>query len=78
MALTTEQQAQVDTQLAVELGRLSALETKEKIQRKQEMVRIAKEIIQENRRLSLVGEVTDITVTEISALADSLLAYVEG
>jgi hypothetical protein len=78
MALTTEQQAQVDVQLAIELGRLSAIETKEKIQRKQEMVRIAKEIIQENRRLSLVGEVSDITVSDISALANDLLAYVEG
>lgn len=78
MALTTEQQAQVDVQIAVDIARLKALEAKEKLQRKQEMVRIAKEIIQENRRLSLVGDVSDITVSDISTLANDLLAYVEG
>lgn len=66
MALTTEQQAELEYQQA-------------QAQRHQrlEAVRLSKEILIENRRLT-TGEVTDIASSDVTAMATSLMTYIES
>jgi hypothetical protein len=77
MALTAEQQAQVDIQLAVENARNNnqiAITTK---QAKLEAVRIAQQTLIENRRNQPV-DAREVTAADITAYATTLMNYVNG
>ena len=78
LALTAEQQAQVDLEAALQEVRTADQDARELKNKKGEMVRLAKEIIQENRRLAQVGTVSDITSPDITTLADSLISYINA
>jgi|TARA_R110000803_G_scaffold161837_1_gene225464 hypothetical protein len=74
MALTAEQQAEVEFQDA-----LRAVDRTEVAQRvKLEALRMAKEIAIENRRTQSAAEATDITVASLETLADGLVSYVSS
>jgi recombination DNA repair RAD52 pathway protein len=81
MALTTEQQAQVDMQIAVQTSIVnaqaaaSAVETAK--QRKLQCLNIAHTTLLENKR-NLPVEQRQITPADITAFADTLTAYVNG
>lgn len=75
MALTTEQQAQVDIQNAIEDHRNAAIEAAETRRNKLEMVRLAKEIIVTNQASLPVAD-RDITASDITTLAESLYSYI--
>ena len=81
MALTPEQQAQVDMQVAVQTainsGVSAAQSAEANKQRKLEAVRIAHTTLLENKR-NLPVEQRQITAAEITAFADSLNAYVNA
>ena len=74
MALTPEQQAQVDLNEAM---RVKDREEEAK-RRKLEVLRMAKEILVENRRTQSAAEATDITAAAIQEIADSLTTYVNS
>ena len=102
MALTPEQQADLDYQIAFETARAKlqttmenarfenerlATEAAEKLRAanqavsdakhtKLEMVRAAKEVLIENRRTKPASEATDITVADITGLAEDLAGFV--
>lgn len=77
MALTTEQQAQVDIQNAIEDHRNAAIEAAETRRNKLEMVRLAKEIIVTNQASLPVAD-RDITASSITTLAESLYSYIKA
>jgi len=64
MALTAEQQAQIDYETASRA-----------VDRKMEAVRIAQAILMENDRNKPTGE-RGITASDVTTFADSILAYV--
>jgi hypothetical protein len=81
MALTPEEQSQVDIQVAVQMAlenvrhaNQAELQTK---QAKLEAVRLAKETLVENARSKPVGE-RDIVAADVTAFADTLVAYVNA
>jgi hypothetical protein len=74
MALTTEQQAQVDIQTAVENVRHANLLVLEARRSKLEAVRTAKEVLIENARSKPVDS-RDVTAADITAFAQILIAY---
>ena len=74
MALTPEQQSQVDYQEAMRAG--DRAEEAKRI--KLEALRMAQEIAVENRRTQSAAEATDITAASIQAIADSLTTYVNS
>jgi hypothetical protein len=88
MALTSDQQAQVDIQIAVETVRAAnqtafentraAAQTVAETKRtKQEMVRLAKEVLVENRR-NLPVDQRGVTATDITDLATTLVTYINA
>jgi hypothetical protein len=78
MALTAEQQSQVDISNAIENNRASNLSAQEAKRAKLEMVRMAKDILVENRRTQAAADAVDITASAVTALATDLTAFVEG
>jgi hypothetical protein len=64
MALTAEQQAQIDYDNAIRA-----------VDRKMEAVRIAKDILMENDRNKPTGE-RGIAASDVTTFADSILAYI--
>jgi hypothetical protein len=78
MALTAEQQSQVDISNAIEDNRASNLAAQEAKRVKLEMVRMAKDILVENRRTQAAADAVDITASAVTALATDLTAFVEG
>lgn len=72
MALTPEQEAEIARTEAREAQQRSDIQK----QRKMEAVRLAKELIQENRRLATVSSATDVTTEELINIADTIIAYV--
>ena len=78
MAFTEEQQAQIDMQLAIENSRAATLAAQEAARAKLEAVRMAKEILVENRRTKAAAEATDITAAAVTALANELASYVNS
>jgi hypothetical protein len=74
MALTAEQQAEVDFNDAMREGDRAQEEKRMKL----EALRMAKEILVENRRTQSVAEATDITAASIQTIADSLTSYVNS
>mgnify|MGYP003331901218 CR=1 FL=1 len=77
MALTTEQQAQVDIQLAVENARNANQAALDAKRTKMDAVRLAKETLIENARSKPV-DARDITAADITAFAQALIAYVDA
>ena len=76
MALTEEQQAQVEIQTAIEDNRVVNQAASEDKRAKLEMVRMAKEILIENRRTQSAADATDITASAVTTLATTLTAFV--
>lgn len=81
MALTTEQQTQLDTQIALQTAVVSAQAAANAVetakQRKLDAVRIAHTTLLENKR-NLPVEQRQITPAEITAFANSLNSYVDA
>jgi len=77
MALTAEQQAQVDIQLALENVRHANQMQAEALRTKLEAVRLAQQTLVENSRNKPV-DTRDITATDITAYANSLVSYING
>jgi hypothetical protein len=78
MALSPEMQEQVDMQLAIENNRAANQAAQEAARAKLDAVRMAKEILIENRRTKPAAEATDITAAAVTALADELAGYVNS
>jgi len=77
MALTVEQQAEVEKQAAISAAQVNANAGEANKQRKTQYLNIAYATLLENKR-SLPVEQRQITPAEITAFADSLNAYVNG
>ena len=77
MALTAEQQSQVDIANAVEAARHANQMAMQAKQAKLEAVRLAKETLIENARSKPVSE-RDISAADVTAFADTLVAYVNA
>lgn len=78
MALSPEMQAQVDQTNATEDNRAANQAAAEAKRAKLEMVRMAKEILVENRRTQAAADATDITATAVTGLATDLTAFVNS
>jgi len=78
MALTPEMQAQVDMQAAIDANRASTQAAQEAARAKLEAVRMAKEILVENRRTKPAAEASDITAAAVTTMADELVSYING
>ena len=78
MALSAEQQAEVDKQNAMEDNRASNQAAQEAKRAKLEMVRMAKDILVENRRTQAAADATDITASAVTALATELNTFVNS
>lgn len=78
MALTPEMQAQVDMQKAIEDNRAANQAAQEAARAKLEAVRMAKEILVENRRTKPAAEASDITAAAVTTMADELVSYING
>ena len=77
MALTSEQQAQVDIQIAVETVRAANQAVSDAKRTKLEMVRLAKDVLVENHR-NLPVDQRGVTATDITDLATTLVAYINA
>lgn len=77
MALTAEQQAQVDIQNATEAVRHANQLELEARRTKLEAVRLAKETLIENARSKPV-DARDISAADIQTFAQSLVSYING
>jgi hypothetical protein len=78
MALSAEMQAEVDKQNATEDNRAANQAAADAKRAKLEMVRMAKEILVENRRTQAAADATDITASAVTALATDLTAFVNS
>lgn len=78
MALSPEMQAQVELNEAMEAARAATQAAQDAARAKLESVRMAKEILIENRRTKAASEATDITAAAVTAMADELASYVNG
>lgn len=77
MALTAEQQAQADIQIAVENARHANQMAMQAKQAKLEAVRLAKETLIENRRNMPVDQ-REVAAADITAFAQTLVSYVDA
>lgn len=81
MAFTIEQQAQIDTQIAIQTAIVNAQAAASAVdtakQRKLQCLNIAHTTLLENKR-NLPVEQRQITPADITAFADTLTAYVNG
>ena len=78
MAVTTDQQSQVDMQAAIDAARVAAGESTLAKANKLEALRMAKEILMENRRTQSASEATDITSSAVTTLAGELNTFVNS
>jgi hypothetical protein len=77
MALTADQQAQVDMAIAIEAARHTNQVQLINNQQRMEAVRLAKEILVENARNQTV-DAPDITASDVTTFADTLVTYISG
>jgi hypothetical protein len=77
MALTAEQQAQVDVSNAMEATRHANQMAAQTKQAKLEAVRLAKEVLIENARSKAVDS-RDVAAADITAFAQTLVAYIDA
>lgn len=78
MALTEEQQQMVDQSIAIENNRNSNQTAFEAKRTKLETLRMAKEILVENRRTQAAADATDITSSTVNTLAGELEAHLNS
>jgi hypothetical protein len=78
MALSPEMQAVVDQQKAIEDIRHNNQAVVEGKRIKMEVLRLAKEVLVENRRTKSLSEATDITSANVKDFADVLTDYVNS
>ena len=78
MALTPEMQAHVDQQNAIENNRAANQAAQNAAAAKLEAVRMAKEILIENRRTKTVAEATEISAEAVTTLASDLAGFVNS
>jgi len=78
MALSAEQQAEVDKQNAMEDNRASNQAAQEAKRAKLETLRMARDILVENRRTQAAADATDITASAVTALATELNTFVNS
>ena len=77
MALTPEQQAQVDISDAIDATRHANQMALQAKQAKLEAVRLAKEVLIENARSKAVDS-RDVAAADITAFAQTLVAYIDA
>jgi hypothetical protein len=77
MALTPDQQSQVDVANAIETARHENQMSAQRKQAKLEAVRLAKEVLIENAR-SKALDARDVSAADITAFAATLTAYVDA
>ena len=78
MALTDEQQQEVDKQNAIEDNRASNMASQELKITKLETLRMAKEVLVENRRTQAASDATDITASAVTTLATELNNFINS
>ena len=78
MALSPEMQAQVDQQNAIENNRAANQAASENKRAKLEALRIAKEVLVENRRTKTAAEAVDIDDAAITNFASVLVQFVNS
>ena len=78
MALSPEMQAQVDQQNAIEDNRAANQAAAEGKRAKLEALRIAKEVLVENRRTKTAAEAVDIEDADITNFAAALTSFVNN
>jgi galactokinase len=78
MALSAEQQAQVDVSNAIEDNRAANQAAAEAKRAKLEALRIAKEVLVENRRTKTAAEATDIDDADVTNFAAALTTFVNS
>lgn len=78
MALTAEQQSQIDMNAAMEANRAATQAAQEAARAKLEAVRMAKDILVENRRTKPAAEASDITAAAVTTMADELAGYINS
>ena len=78
MALTDEQQQEVDKQNAIEDNRASNMASQELKRTKLETLRMAKEVLVENRRTQAASDATDITASAVTTLATELNNFIKS
>jgi autotransporter adhesin len=77
MALTTDQQAQVDMTVAMDAARHANNLTIQSKQAKLEAVRLAQQTLIENARSKAVDS-RDVSAADIAAFAQTLVAYIDA
>jgi hypothetical protein len=77
MALTAEQQSQVDVQVEVDNARHTNQMALQAKQAKLEAVRLAKEVLIENARSKAVDS-RDVAAADITTFAQTLVAYIDA
>ena len=78
MALSPEMQAQVDQHNAMEDHRAANQAASDAKRAKLESLRIAKEVLVENRRTKTAAEATDIDDADVTNFAAALTAFVNS
>lgn len=78
MALSAEMQAVVDQQNAIENNRSVNQASQEAKRAKLETLRMAKEILVENRRTQAASDASDITSSAVTTLAGELDTFVNS
>ncbi len=78
MALTEEQQQQLELQKAVEEDRANHQASAEEKRVKAEAIRMAKDILMENRRTTLAADAVDITAEQVMDLASKLSDHINS
>jgi galactokinase len=78
MAFTEEQQAQLDIQIATEDNRAANQAAADAKRAKLEALRIAKEVLVENRRTKTAAEAVDIDNADVTNFAAALTAFVNS
>ena len=75
LALT---QAQTQTQMDLQSAQLAAQAAEGEKQRRMEAIRMAQNLMVENRRLKTASDAVDLSASAITAMAAEILTYVEG
>jgi len=78
MALTDEQQQDVDRQNAIEDNRSANVAAQELKRTRLETLRMAKDVLVENRRTQSASDATEITSSGITTLAADLNNYINS
>lgn len=78
MSLPPEMQAQIDMNAAMEANRAATQAAQEAARAKLEAVRMAKDILVENRRTKPAADAQDITAAAVTAMAEDIASYING